>query len=288
MAYMQTLSTGKILDSLGSLHESLTPSAKKISSYVLSNPTEVTKVSIAELSSIVNAGEATIIRFCRSLGFKGFQDFKMELAIELSKVNQDERSILDTEVTDKDNAEEIGSKLYNAITAVLGETLNLININILEATANKIKQSKGVYFFGVGSSGITAEDAKNKLMRIGYNVDALTNNHFMYMKASLLQPGDIAIGISHSGTSAETIKALKLAKENGAATAVITHNPRSPIASHADFILVNGNRQGKLQGDSIGTKISQLFVLDLIYTLLVQKDPDLTQQNKVKTTTALD
>lgn len=284
----QSLRAGKVLDMLGSLHESLTPSAQRISTYVLAHSFEVTKLSIAELSSAVNAGEATIIRFCRTLGFKGFQDFKMELAIELSSINQDEKSILDTEVTENDNAEIIGQKLYNSINAVLGETLNLLNFETLEKVAEQIKQSRSIYFFGVGSSGITAEDAKNKLMRIGFNVDALTNNHFMYMKASLLQPGDMAIGISHSGNSVETTKALKLAKESGASTAAITHNPRSSITSYSDFVLVNGNRQGKLQGDSIGTKISQLFVLDLIYTLLVQQDPDNTQANKIKTTSALD
>ncbi len=125
-------------------------------------------------------------------------------------------------------------------------------------------------------------------MRIGYNVDALTNNHFMYMKASLLQPGDLAIGISHSGSSIETAKALQLAKESGATTVALTHNPRSTISQYADWVLVNGNRQGKLQGDSIGTKISQLFVLDLVYTLLVKDDVSGAQVNKLKTTKALE
>lgn len=279
---------GKVLDMMGCLHESLTPSAKRIADFVLANPADVTKLSIAELSQAVNAGEATIIRFCRTLGFKGFQDFKMELAIELSNANQNEKSILDTDVTPEDTAELIGQKLHNTINNVLAETYNLLDFQMLEQVANSIQSCRAVYFFGVGSSGVTAEDAKNKLMRIGFNVDALSNNHLMYMKASLLQPGDVAIGISHSGTSEETTKALRLAKEAGACTAAITHNPRSPIAEYSDYVLVNGNRQGKLQGDSIGTKISQLFVLDLIYALLVKQDLAGTQANKMKTMSALD
>ncbi|WP_231579340.1 MurR/RpiR family transcriptional regulator [Photobacterium iliopiscarium] len=140
----------------------------------------------------------------------------------------------------------------------------------------------------MGSSGITAEDAKNKLMRIGFDVDALTNNHFMYMKAALLNRDDVAIGISHSGTSKETIKALALAKECGATTVALTHNPLSPLAELSDYVLINGNRQGQLQGDSIGTKITQLFVLDMLYTLLVRDNPQHTRQQKYKTTQALD
>ncbi|WP_142890708.1 MurR/RpiR family transcriptional regulator, partial [Klebsiella pneumoniae] len=80
--------------------------------------------------------------------------------------------------------------------------------------------------------------------------------------------------ISHSGHSPETTHALSLAKQAGAITVALTHNLGSPLSKVADITLINGNRQGRLQGDSIGTKTAQLFVLDLIYTLLVQKDPE--------------
>ncbi|SKA55947.1 MurR/RpiR family transcriptional regulator [Enterovibrio nigricans] len=212
----------------------------------------------------------------------------MDLAIELSSINQSDKSILDTDIAPQDSAELIGQKLQQGINNVLTETLNLLNFDTLEQVAHQIKASKGVYFFGVGSSGITAEDAKNKFMRIGFNADALTNNHFMYMKASLLDKNDLAIGISHYGNSVETTKALKLAREAGAKTVVLTHNPKSTICQHADWVLLNGNRQGQMQGDSIGTKITQLFVLDLLYTLLVKEDVTGTMDKKLRTTRSLD
>ena len=124
-------------------------------------------------------------------------------------------------------------------------------------------------------------------MRIGMRVDALTNTHFMYMQAALLKAGDVAIGISHSGHSPETTHALSLAKQAGAITVALTHNLGSPLSKVADITLINGNRQGRLQGDSIGTKTAQLFVLDLIYTLLVQKDPEAARANKLRTMDAL-
>ncbi|WP_434356618.1 MurR/RpiR family transcriptional regulator [Parasalinivibrio latis] len=283
-----TLEAGKILDTLGSLRNSLTPSARRITDCILANPAQTARLSIAELSQEAGAGEASIIRFCRSLGFKGFQDFKLDLAIEVASLGSEEKSLLDTDVTEEDSAEIIGQKLQATINNVLSETLNLVNFRTLETVAADLKSARRIVIFGVGSSGITADEAKNKLMRIGFDVDALTNNHFMYMRASLLEPGDIAIGISHSGTSMETIKALTLASEAGATTIALTHNPMSDIAKAADKVLVNGNRQGKLQGDSIGTKISQLFVLDLLYTLLVQADPERAKLTKSRTTAALD
>ena len=285
---IDAIQVGKILDTLGSLRDSLTPSARRIADYVLAQPQRVTELSIAELSQQAKVGEASIIRFCRVLNFKGFQDLKMKLAIEVATPNDVEKHMLDTELTADDNAEHIGRKLQQTINNVLGETLNLLDFSELEAVARAFQQQKRIYFFGVGSSGITAEDAKNKLMRIGFDVDALTNNHFMYMKASLLSGEDIAIGISHSGTSKETIKALALAKACGAITVALTHNPLSPLAELSDHVLINGNRQGQLQGDSIGTKITQLFVLDMLYTLLVRDNPEHTRQQKYKTTQALD
>ena len=202
---------GKILDTLGAMQSSMTRVGKSIAQYVIASPHKVTQLSIADLSEEVNAGEASVIRFCRQLGYKGFQNFKMELAIELAM----------------------------------------------------------------------------KLMRIGLRVDALTNNHFMYMQAALLKVGDVAIGISHSGHSPETAHALDLARQAGATTVALTHNLGSPLSKVADITLINGNRQGRLQGDSIGTKTAQLFVLDLIYTLLVQRDPEAARANKLRTMDAL-
>lgn len=95
-------------------------------------------------------------------------------------------------------------------------------------------------------------------MRIGLQVDAISNNHFMYMQASLMNSHDVVIGISHSGYSKETTHALQIAK-NKATTIALTHNLRSPITEVADYVLINGHKQGQLQGDSIGTKIAQLL-----------------------------
>ncbi|MFD1801003.1 MurR/RpiR family transcriptional regulator [Mixta tenebrionis] len=279
---------GKILDTLGAMQNSMTRVGKSIARYVLASPHRVTQLSIADLSEEVNAGEASVIRFCRLLGYKGFQNFKMELAIELAMTDSDDNStLLDAEIQESDDAHTIGLKLQGAISTVLSETLNLLDMQQVERVVEALHLSNSAYIFGVGASGLTAEEMKHKLMRIGLRVDALTNNHFMYMQAALLKAGDVAIGISHSGHSPETIHALSLARQAGATTVALTHNLGSPLSKVADFTLINGNRQGRLQGDSIGTKTAQLFVLDLIYTLLVQKAPETARSNKLRTMDAL-
>ena len=282
------LKPGKILDTLGAMQNSLTRVSQRIAHYVLSSPQKVTQLSISELSRETQAGEATLIRFCRALGYKGFQDFKMDLAIELATTETDNSGpLLEGEISESDDAHTIGLKLQSAINNVLSETLNLLDMNQVNQVVNALRTSNAVYIFGVGSSGITAEDMKHKLMRIGLRVDAVTNNHFMYMQATLLKAGDVAIAISHTGTSPETVHALELAKEAGATTVALTHHLGSPLCDVADFSLINGNRQGMLQGDSIGTKTAQLFVLDLLYTLLVQAAPEKARESKLRTMDAL-
>lgn len=274
---------GKILDTIGSLQNSLTKTEKKIAQAILSQPDLLSQCSLSEVAHQLDVGEATFIRFCRTLGFKGYTDFKLDLAIELATQQKESSVLLDTDVAETDTPREIAIKLQATLNNVIAETVNLLNYDELQQVVAEMRCAKRIFLFGVGSSGLTAEDAKHKLMRIGLHTDAVTNNHFMYMQASLLKEGDVVIGISHSGYSEETTKALRIAQENRAKTVAITHNLRSPITEVADYVLINGNRQGQMQGGSIGTKTTQLFVLDLIYTLLVQAEPEKAIQQKQKT-----
>lgn len=274
---------GKILDTIGALENSLTKTEKRIAAAILAQPNLLSQCSLSEIASHLDVGEATFIRFCRTLGFKGYTDFKLDLAIELATQDKENMNLLDTDISPTDSSKEIALKLQSNLNNVIAETINLLDFDELEKVVKTLQQAKRIFLFGVGSSGLTAEDVKYKLMRIGLQTDAVTNIHFMYMQAALLQEGDVVIGISHSGYSEETVKALRIARENKAKTVAITHNLRSPITIVADYVLINGNRQGYMQSDSIGTKMAQLFVLDLLYALLVQAEPDKAITQKQKT-----
>ncbi|KDB44217.1 MurR/RpiR family transcriptional regulator [Glaesserella parasuis] len=274
---------GKILDTIGALQNSLTKTEKKIATVILSQPDLLNQCSLSKVANQLDVGEATFIRFCRTLGFKGYTDFKLDLAIELATQQKESSTLLDTYVAETDTPKEIAIKLQNTLNNVIAETVNLLDYAELEKVVEELRKADRIFLFGVGSSGLTAEDAQHKLMRIGLHAAAVTNNHFMYMQAALLKKGDIVIGISHSGYSEETTKALKISRDNGAKTVAITHNLRSPITKEADYVLINGNRQGHMQGDSIGTKMTQLFVLDLIYAMLVKAEPEKAIQQKQKT-----
>lgn len=274
---------GKILDTIGSLQNSLTKTEKKIAQAILSQPDLLNHCSLSEVAEQLDVGEATFIRFCRTLGFKGYTDFKLDLAIELATQAQNSNALLDTDISERDTPKEIAIKLHSVLNNVIAETVNLLDYDELLRVVTTVHKAKRIFFFGVGSSGVTAEDAQNKFMQIGLQTVAITNNHFMYMQAALLDKDDVVIGISHSGESEETINAMRIAHQNQAKTVAITHNLRSPITTVADYVLINGNRQGQMQGGSIGTKTAQLFVIDLIYSLLVKAEPEKSVCYKQKT-----
>ncbi|PFG57726.1 RpiR family transcriptional regulator [Vibrio sp. ES.051] len=276
-----------VLAGIRSVRGSLTASLQRIADFVLEHPENIATLSTSELANACGVGEASLIRFCKKLGYSGYHEFKMLLAVSLAKNHAHEPGLLSSEIDLNDEMPLVADKLQMIIQQVLSETRALLDFRTLRAVSERISNAESIIFVGVGSSGITAEEAKNKLMRIGLNVDAISNNHFMYMKASLLSEQDVVVAISHSGESPETIKTLAIAKESGAFTVALTHNSQSGICGHADEVLLNGNRENWLQGDSLGTKIAQMFVLDLLYTELVRSDMDQAKRNKLKTTQSI-
>ena len=204
--------SGNVLNTISSLYHSLTKSEKKIADTILRSPDLVSQCPLSEIAKHLEVGEATLVRFCRTIGFKGFSDFKLELSIELATKDNNDETVLETEIMPSDDSLTIAQKLQAAVSNVMEETVNLLDLKQLEQVVKAIKKARRIFLFGVGSSGVTAEDAKNKLMRIGFQVDATGNNHFMYMQAALLTSSDVAIGLSHSGYSAETAHTLKIAK----------------------------------------------------------------------------
>lgn len=265
-----------------------TKSGRKIAEYILLNSDDVVRISISDFAVNTQVGEASISRFCQQLGFHRFQDFKTALAVD---VTQQECGIVNRfntlELSISDDVIDVASKLKNNLNAILNETITPIKPKEIEYIVNKIAHCRDICFFGIGSSGIAADYAYTKLMRIGLKAESLYKNHMMYIRASLLNENDIAFFISHHGESEEIVKSMRLAKAVGSFTVALTHRHNSTLGLLADQVLISGNDQKFIQGDSIGTMMSQLFMIDLIYTLLIQKEPEKAQEIKLKTLKAI-
>lgn len=272
---------GRVLPMIVSLDFDFTKSEKKVAKYILENTGEVIYMTIVEFSEKVSVGEATVIRFCRKLGFKGFQDFKMILAQELTMNNQGNRIVSDI-LEVKDSLETIGKKTVNGAVTAMEETLMLLDYKVLNQVVKLMEKAKKIYFFGVAHSGLSAIDAKYTFMQLGMQVDSYTDNHFMAMVAATLGKDDLVIGVSHSGRAVEIIKALEIAKEQGAKTVAVTHQAKSPITKQADYTLLNGSKEGPLQGGALATRVSQMLVFEIIYTRILMNNEERATELKKK------
>ena len=261
----------------------LTKAEAIVAEYVLTHRNDVIYLSVTELAEQADVGETTVLRFCRKLGFHGFQDFKLSLAQDLVQ------PVTHTyeEVTNDDSAQILAEKIVTSHISILEETLKLVQPEKLERAIDLLVQAETIQFYGVGSSGLTALQASHSFTRIGKKCDAKSDTHFQAMSASLLTEKDLAVGISISGSTKDTIENLRLAKEAGASIICITHNARSPITKLADVDLLMAARENPLQGSSLSAKISQLAVIDMLYAGVTIRQREIARKFREKTARAV-
>ncbi|WP_284644227.1 MurR/RpiR family transcriptional regulator [Paenibacillus silviterrae] len=247
-----------------SYYPSLSKSEQKVADTVLEQYSEIIYHSVTELAEQANVGETTIMRFCRKIGFKGYQDFKLALAQDGGLKR------LDSSMSG--GPEDYVQTLYKSAVQVLETSLRMVERDKLEQAVDMIDKARHVHFFGVGASAITCQDAKNRLLRIGRRSEAVFDSHTQAMIAVSMGEGDVAIGFSVSGSTLDTNHMLAKAKQAGAKVIAITHYAKSPITGIADIVLLTAGKESPLEGGSITAKISQLFVLDLICLGLAGRD----------------
>lgn len=265
--------------SITSLLPSLTKSEKRVAETVLQDPEAAVYSSITDLAEKAGVGETSVIRFCRKLGFQGYQEFKLSVAQHLT--TPEEQMVGDIEETDS------MATLIHKLTALNAQNIHnssaLLSERALQDTINLFRQASKITFMGVGSSGITALDAKYRFFRLGFHVSAETDTHTMRMVASLVGKGDVVMGISTTGSTRDLVDAFRLAKSNGAGTVCLTSHARSPITQYADIVLLTASKETPLQGGSFAAKLAQIHALDILSTILALQVKDSAYDSLEKT-----
>lgn len=273
---------GQYLLKIRSLYNSFTKKEKKIADYVLNN-SNVIYMSITELAEACDVGETTIIRFCRKLGTKGYQEFKLVLAREMVSPEED----VHQNIGPLDDLESIIKKTTQANINAIDDTAKVISSNELDKAINAILNADKVDIYGVGASAFTAGDAKYKLMRIGINAEAIGDPHIQCMSTVNLTPKSVAMGISFSGSTKDTVDSLTLAKETGAFTIAITNYEKSPITKVADAVLLTSAKETPLRSGALTSKIAQLHIIDILYTCIAIKKKEKSYEILNKTAEAV-
>lgn len=249
---------------ISSIYNSLTKAEQKVADIVVSNTEETVYSSVTDLAEMADVGETSVIRFCRKLGYRGYQEFKLAVAQDLVGPSDNVHG----RIVETDDTAMIVKKITSYNNKALTDTQNILDEKQLQKATEALIKSKKIYFFGVGSSGITAMDAKYRFMRLGFNVDSATDGHIIAMSASLATKDDVVLGISTSGSTKDSVDAIRIAKENGAFVICITNHARSPITHYADAILLASSRETPLQGGAFSSKLAQIHVLDILSTLV--------------------
>ncbi|WP_226036180.1 MurR/RpiR family transcriptional regulator [Aquibacillus saliphilus] len=243
--------------------QSLTNTEKKVATFVVEHKKEVIYMSITDLADACQVGDTSVFRFCRAMDLKGYQEFKISIAHSLSL--QDETPQLSSEITMQDTIDELASKVLSSTVDALSETRNLLNSKDMSKAVDEMINAERIHFYGVGSSLLTAMEAKNKFMRITNKTECSIDTHLQMMTASLMTKNEVAVIISYSGSTKDSIEIAKVAKERGVPIISITRFAKSPLTKYSDITLICGANEGPLQGGSITAKISQLYLLDLLF-----------------------
>ena len=241
----------------------LTKTEQKVAEYIRENEDKIIHESITDVADITNSSEASIIRLCRKLGYKGFQELKIHIAknfvTPLKKIHE--------AVTADDSAADILSKSFQSSIDTLNATLQIMDAAEFERAAQAILAAPHVYVFGLGSSGSVAHDIAHKFLRCGIRSYAYNDNHFQMIIGCSLKPGDVVIGVSHSGNSRDVVEALAFARRNGATTICITNYGKSPITKNSvsDICLFTTSVETKFRVHGLASRMAQLAIGDALF-----------------------
>lgn len=241
--------------------QSLRKSEAKVATYVLAHANDVIKMRIVDLAAKSEVSEPTVIRFCRALGFDGFQSFKLQLAQQLGLGSVYTQFAVD----DNDTVADLGNKVFDTTIGSLLTVRDELNPEVLEQAINTISNARRVEFYGFGASGSVAADAQHKFFRLQLSTAAYTDPHIQHMSAISLSTEDVVVAISQSGETQALLQSVTLAREAGAK--VIGVAPQNTSLSHQCSIPIYVNMEEDLQSFTpVSSRIAHLVVIDVLAT----------------------
>ncbi|WP_432476678.1 MurR/RpiR family transcriptional regulator [Nocardioides sp. GXQ0305] len=257
---------------------SLAPAERRVAERVLADPAAAAASTITSLAHECATSETTVIRFCRAVGFTGYPGLRLALAAEQGRSGAGDARDLAGDIVADDDLDKVVGKIAFADARAVEETAEQLDLDALHAVIEALVTAPRVDVYGVGASGFVALDFQQKLHRIGRVAFAWTDPHIALTSAALLTPGDVAVAISHSGATQDTIDALQLARGTGATTVAVTNFPRSPLAALGDHVLTTAARETTFRSGATASRLAQLTVVDCVFVGLAQRTYESSQR----------
>lgn len=261
---------GDIANSFSSFHAS----EAAIAHVVLDHPAEVAGMNISQLAIFSQTSAASVVRFSKAMGFKGFPDFRMALVSELSRREHlgIHGSELDGGITIQDSPEEVIRKISQADARAIQSTAERLDVDSFVATVDAWEKAEVIGLIGVASSGYVVMDLQLKLNRLGKKAIGWRDAHSALTSISVLKPGDVLVAISHSGTTVDIVDVITEFKARGVKIVLITNGLRSPSTALADVVLYTSARETTFRSGATASRIAQLTVVDCLCVALAQRN----------------
>jgi RpiR family transcriptional regulator, carbohydrate utilization regulator len=249
-------------------------SAQKVAQFILDAPQETINLTITELGSRADVSEASISRFVRSLGYEGFHALKIRLAEDIVSP----MLIAHEDMLPDDTPATAVQKAMTAGLRSLEDTVRILEMPVLEAAVKALCNARQIELFASGNSIPIAMDFNFRLTKIGLRSRFSVDPTMQEMYASLTCSDDVAVGISHTGSSIDTVHALELAKQRGARTLCITNHSDSPLTRHSDFCLFTATRVSHFREERMASNLATLALTEALYVGICAERSDASAQ----------
>ena len=211
----------------------------------------------------------------RAFGFSGYKDFKYQLVSELAQSEAEQQGeaepMFGYTLRKQDTLEEIPSYMTATAAGMMEETLKNFSVKTYRKTVEAIRKARLIDIYSVENSGVAAQDLLAKLLYLGLPCRYFSDSYYQRISAGSLTDEDVAVGISYSGASKDTVDAMRTAKRSGAVTIVITNFRDSPICRYADILICTSQEQF-IYGNAIYSRMTQLLIVDMIYMGIIASD----------------
>lgn len=262
-----------MLDRISASLPSLAPAEQRVGKLVLEDPHRFARLPVRELAERAHVSKPTVVRFCRSMGYDGLADFKLKLAGNVAEgVPFVHRSV---DVDDK-TSDVLVKVIDNSVAAFL-QYRNAANLAAIEQAVNAItstwQRKQRLEIYGVGNSGVVAQDAQHKFFRLGISSQATSDTHIQTMGATMLRPGDCLIVISNSGRTRELVDVAHIARHQGATVIAITSS-HTPLSDSSHILLAADNLEGSDLYSPMASRLLHLLIIDILATAVALKMGD--------------
>jgi len=270
---------------IGTEYYTFTVSEKKLADFILASQDSVAGMSISELASACEVADATVSRFCRRLGYKGYQDFKF--AIGSALINQMQDNPLSGEISKEDSVDVISKKLLNANTLAMTQTMEVIDAEAIKEAANMLRNASRVMCMGQGGSMLIASEAAHLFSTVSNKFLAVSDAHIQAISAAMMDKKDVLLFFSYTGSTLEMLDTLKIAREQNGKVILVTRFPNSPGAGLADIVLQCGANENPLQSGSVAARIAQMYLMDVLFSEYTRKNMEEAKENRNRIAQAL-